>query len=159
MELENRAVEGIRVRIATPAALYQLKKGTVRPLDRQDAEALRRRFAHNPRVRRSLTTTWQDCAQPNPKTAGSRIREKWVRDSPAKEKVEFCPPNIRDPEHGADKRRNGELYFRLRVVLGGFGGVGTKNDLVGCPQRRDRHPGKAPGPPGRHERRGIVHSP
>jgi hypothetical protein len=37
-------VEGIRVRVATPAALYQLKKGTVRPLDRQDAEALRRRF-------------------------------------------------------------------------------------------------------------------
>ena len=41
---ENKEVEGIRVRVATPAALYRLKNGTVRPLDRQDAEALRRRF-------------------------------------------------------------------------------------------------------------------
>ena len=41
---ENKVVEGIRVRVATPAALYRLKQGTVRPLDRQDAEALRRRF-------------------------------------------------------------------------------------------------------------------
>jgi hypothetical protein len=41
---ETREVEGIRVRVATPAALYRLKKGTVRPLDRQDAEALRRQF-------------------------------------------------------------------------------------------------------------------
>ena len=41
---EYKEVEGIRVRVATPAALYRLKKATVRPLDRQDAEALRRRF-------------------------------------------------------------------------------------------------------------------
>jgi hypothetical protein len=41
---EDRVVEGIRVRVATPAALFRLKQGTVRPLDRQDAEALRRRF-------------------------------------------------------------------------------------------------------------------
>jgi hypothetical protein len=41
---ETMEVDGIRVRVATPAALYRLKKGTVRPLDRQDAEALRRRF-------------------------------------------------------------------------------------------------------------------
>ena len=41
---EDKKVEGIRVRAATPAALYRMKKGTVRPLDRQDAEALRRRF-------------------------------------------------------------------------------------------------------------------
>lgn len=41
---ENKEIEGIRVRVATPAALYRLKKGTVRPLDRLDAEALRRRF-------------------------------------------------------------------------------------------------------------------
>ncbi|MGB3563059.1 MAG: nucleotidyl transferase AbiEii/AbiGii toxin family protein [Thermoanaerobaculia bacterium] len=32
-------VEGIRVWVATPHALYRLKKDTVRPLDRQDAEA------------------------------------------------------------------------------------------------------------------------
>lgn len=37
-------IEGVRVRVATPAALYHLKRDTVRPLDRQDAEALRRRF-------------------------------------------------------------------------------------------------------------------
>ena len=41
---EDKDVEGIRVRVATPAALYRLKRGTVRPLDRLDAEALRRRF-------------------------------------------------------------------------------------------------------------------
>lgn len=37
-------VEGIRVSVATPAALYRLKKGTVRAIDRQDAAALRERF-------------------------------------------------------------------------------------------------------------------
>jgi Nucleotidyl transferase AbiEii toxin, Type IV TA system len=41
---EVKVVEGIRVSVASPAALYDLKKGTIRPLDRQDAEALRRRF-------------------------------------------------------------------------------------------------------------------
>jgi len=41
---ETKQIEGIRVRVATPAALYRLKKDTVRPLDRQDAEVLRRRF-------------------------------------------------------------------------------------------------------------------
>lgn len=41
---ETKEVEGVRVRLATPAALYRLKKDTVRPLDRQDAEALRRLF-------------------------------------------------------------------------------------------------------------------
>lgn len=41
---ETKTIEGIPVRVATPAALYRLKKDTVRPLDRQDAEALRRRF-------------------------------------------------------------------------------------------------------------------
>jgi hypothetical protein len=41
---ETKEVDGIHVRVATPAALYRLKKGTVRPIDRQDAEALRRRF-------------------------------------------------------------------------------------------------------------------
>jgi hypothetical protein len=41
---ETKQIEGIRVLVATPAALYHLKKGTVRPIDRQDAEALRRTF-------------------------------------------------------------------------------------------------------------------
>jgi len=44
VEAEIKEVEGIRVRVATPKALYRLKRSTVRPLDRQDAEALRRRF-------------------------------------------------------------------------------------------------------------------
>jgi hypothetical protein len=41
---EAKQVESIRVLVATPAALYRLKKGTLRPIDRQDAEALRRTF-------------------------------------------------------------------------------------------------------------------
>jgi len=44
VESEVKDVEGIHVRIATPKALYRLKKDTVRPLDRQDAAALRERF-------------------------------------------------------------------------------------------------------------------
>jgi len=42
--VETKTVAGIRVRVATPRALYDLKKDTVRALDRQDAEALRQRF-------------------------------------------------------------------------------------------------------------------
>src|ERR1700752_4742471 len=41
---ESRQIEGIQVVVATPEALYRLKKGTVRAIDRQDAEALRRAF-------------------------------------------------------------------------------------------------------------------
>lgn len=41
---ETKKVEGIDVPVATPLALYRLKRGTVRALDRQDAEALRQRF-------------------------------------------------------------------------------------------------------------------
>jgi hypothetical protein len=44
VESEVKEVEGVRVQIATPQALYQLKKNTVRPIDRQDAAALRVRF-------------------------------------------------------------------------------------------------------------------
>ena len=44
VEAEFKEIEGVRVRVATPSALYRLKKGTVRPLDRQDAAALRERF-------------------------------------------------------------------------------------------------------------------
>jgi hypothetical protein len=42
--VELKEIEGTRVPVATPAALYRLKKRTVRALDRQDAEALRQRF-------------------------------------------------------------------------------------------------------------------
>ena len=44
VDAEVKELEGTRVSVATPAALYRLKKGTVRPLDRQDAAALRERF-------------------------------------------------------------------------------------------------------------------
>jgi hypothetical protein len=44
VDAEIKSVEGIRVRVATPRALFRLKKGTVRPLDRSDAEVLRREF-------------------------------------------------------------------------------------------------------------------
>lgn len=44
VEAEIRDLDGVRVRVATPAALYRLKKDTVRPLDRRDAAALRERF-------------------------------------------------------------------------------------------------------------------
>jgi hypothetical protein len=44
VEAETREVAGVQVVVATPRALYRLKKGTVRPLDRQDAAMLRERF-------------------------------------------------------------------------------------------------------------------
>ena len=44
VEAEIKEIEGIRVRVATPLALYRLKRDTVRPLDRQDASALAQRF-------------------------------------------------------------------------------------------------------------------
>lgn len=44
VEAETITVDGIRVQVATPAALYRLKKNTVRPKDHQDAAALRERF-------------------------------------------------------------------------------------------------------------------
>ena len=47
---ETKIVEGIRVPVATPRALYELKKGTIRPLDRQDAAAIRERFGFEDEV-------------------------------------------------------------------------------------------------------------
>ena len=44
VDAEIKEIEGTRVTVATPAALYRLKKGTVRAIDRQDAAALRERF-------------------------------------------------------------------------------------------------------------------
>ena len=44
VEAETKQVDGVRVRVATPAALHRLKRGTVRAIDRQDAAALRERF-------------------------------------------------------------------------------------------------------------------
>ena len=44
VEAEFMDVDGIRVRLATPRALYRLKKDTLRPLDRRDAAMLAERF-------------------------------------------------------------------------------------------------------------------
>ena len=44
VDAEYKEIEGVRVRVATPDALYRLKKGTVRALDHQDAAVLRERF-------------------------------------------------------------------------------------------------------------------
>jgi len=40
----GRRVSGVKIRVATPRTLYWLKKGTLRPIDRADAEALREKF-------------------------------------------------------------------------------------------------------------------
>ena len=44
VEAEIRNIDGTSVRVATPAALYRFKKGTIRLQDQADAAALRERF-------------------------------------------------------------------------------------------------------------------
>jgi Nucleotidyl transferase AbiEii toxin, Type IV TA system len=44
VDAQTIEIEGTRVKVATPAALYRLKKGTLRPRDHEDAAALRERF-------------------------------------------------------------------------------------------------------------------
>ena len=44
LESEEMLVDGIRVQVATPRMLWRMKKDTVRPQDRVDAEAIRREF-------------------------------------------------------------------------------------------------------------------
>ena len=44
IDAEVKKVDGTQIRVATPAALYRMKKGTVRLQDRADAAALRERF-------------------------------------------------------------------------------------------------------------------
>ena len=44
VEAETKDIDGTSVRVATPAALYRLKKGTIRLQDQADAAALRDRF-------------------------------------------------------------------------------------------------------------------
>ncbi|MCJ7451962.1 MAG: hypothetical protein MUO39_05730 [Steroidobacteraceae bacterium] len=39
-----KEIDGIHVKLATPRALFKLKRDTVRPLDHRDAEALRQEF-------------------------------------------------------------------------------------------------------------------
>ena len=44
LEGEEFVIEGVRVRVATPRMLYQVKMDTVLPQDRLDAQVLRERF-------------------------------------------------------------------------------------------------------------------
>jgi hypothetical protein len=44
LESEELVIEGVRVRVATPRMLYRMKKDTIRPQDRLDAQVLRERF-------------------------------------------------------------------------------------------------------------------
>lgn len=44
VEAEVQEIDGAQVRVATPAALYRLKRSTLRLQDRADAAALRERF-------------------------------------------------------------------------------------------------------------------
>jgi hypothetical protein len=44
IEAETKEVDGTQISVATPSALYKLKKGTIRLQDRADAAALRERF-------------------------------------------------------------------------------------------------------------------
>jgi hypothetical protein len=44
LEAETLEVGGVRIRVATPRTLYLMKRDTVRPQDRLDAEMLKRRF-------------------------------------------------------------------------------------------------------------------
>ncbi len=44
LQSERVELDGMAVSVATPQTLYRMKKGTVRPKDWGDAEALRRRF-------------------------------------------------------------------------------------------------------------------
>src|SRR5688500_15168004 len=44
IEVQVKELDGTQVRVASPAALYRLKKGTVRSQDQVDAAALRERF-------------------------------------------------------------------------------------------------------------------
>lgn len=44
VQAETMDVEGVQVRLATPATLYRMKKDTVRPIDRADAAVLKEKF-------------------------------------------------------------------------------------------------------------------
>jgi hypothetical protein len=44
LESERVDFDGLEVTVVTPRTLYRMKKGTVRPIDRGDAERLRARF-------------------------------------------------------------------------------------------------------------------
>ncbi len=44
LEAEVLELEGVRIRVATPTTLYNMKKSTVRPIDKADATTLKEKF-------------------------------------------------------------------------------------------------------------------
>jgi hypothetical protein len=44
LEVDVKVAAGVSVRVASPSTLYRMKKGTVRPIDHDDARALRIAF-------------------------------------------------------------------------------------------------------------------
>ena len=44
LEAEVLELEGVKIRLATPTTLYNMKKSTVRPIDKADATALKEKF-------------------------------------------------------------------------------------------------------------------
>jgi hypothetical protein len=44
LQFEERSYTGVTVRVATPATLYEMKRGTLRLQDRADAAALKEAF-------------------------------------------------------------------------------------------------------------------
>lgn len=44
LEVEEKNVGGLAIRVASPRTLYDMKRGTVRPIDQADARALRAAF-------------------------------------------------------------------------------------------------------------------
>jgi hypothetical protein len=44
IDSDELVIAGVRIRVATPGMLFKMKRDTVRPQDRVDAEALRERF-------------------------------------------------------------------------------------------------------------------
>lgn len=46
LEAQEKVVDGVQVKVATPRTLFRMKKDTVRPQDRADAAALLHRFGN-----------------------------------------------------------------------------------------------------------------
>jgi hypothetical protein len=44
LEAQTLVIEGVPVRVATPATLFRMKRDTVRPIDKADAAALQQKF-------------------------------------------------------------------------------------------------------------------
>jgi len=44
LEAQRAILEGVSFSVATPQTLYRLKKGTIRLIDKADAESLRQKF-------------------------------------------------------------------------------------------------------------------